>query len=72
MNSITGFPPKKVVILSDGNEMEFLRIINDKKEKMFVYKYSKSESKMNKEVTFSERELKKQLKNFFKEKRYEN
>lgn len=62
------FPPKHIVIESDGNELEFTRkdIIN--KKELFVFKYSKSECKLGMEVSFLKEEIEKQLNNYFKAK----
>lgn len=59
-------PPNKMLITSDNNELEFIatRLVN--KEAVFVYRFIKSETKLNLEMSFSEVELKRQLINFFK------
>lgn len=59
-------PPNKILITSDNNELEFIatRLVN--KEAVFVYRFIKSETKLNLEMSFSEVELKRQLINFFK------
>lgn len=55
-----------MLITSDNNELEFIatRLVN--KEAVFVYRFIKSETKLNLEMSFSEVELKRQLINFFK------
>lgn len=62
------FPPMKILIESDGNELEFVRqvLIDKKKAKGYVYRYTKSNHSMGEEITFTEEALKKQLSNFFK------
>lgn len=58
--------PLKILVQSDGNEMQFqnIRIIN--KQNMYVYKFTKSETKLNVETVFTEQELQKQLNSSFK------
>lgn len=62
------FPPVKILIESDDTEIEFVRqvLIDKNKAKGYVYRYTKSNHSMGKEITFTEEALKKQLRNFFK------
>lgn len=61
------FPPRRIRIESDDNEIEFVRVVLDpkKKTKSYLYRFTKSKYSLNKEVIFSENELRKQLTNFF-------
>lgn len=54
--------PKKLIILSDNNELEFVRIIKAK-EIIYEYRFTKSETKLGMLMTFSEKQLEKELKN---------
>lgn len=61
------FPPAKILIESDDTEIEFVRTVKFDKSKVgYVYRYTKSNHHMGKEITFTEEALKKQLRNFFK------
>ena len=55
-------PPQKLQIISDDNEIEFVRIIKTKTENIFEYRYTKSRVNL-KNLTFSENVLKKYLTN---------
>lgn len=62
-------PPKKIEISSDGNVLEFIRVIEKskvQKEPGYVYKYTKSETKKGQEVEFSESYILQQKSNYFK------
>ena len=56
-------PPKKLLIPSDSNEIEFTGIVKDKKENLYEYEYTKSTMKKGMKVTFTEAVLTKFLKN---------
>jgi len=61
-------PPNKIEIKSDNNVLQLVRIIKNKnKEDVYVYKFIKSEMKLNWEFEMSESFLKRQLTNYFKE-----
>lgn len=55
-------PPKKILIPSDSNEMELVRIIKIKLEISYEYHYTKSATKTG-NIIFSEALLEKYLKN---------
>lgn len=61
-------PPLKIKITSDNNVLTYLKTIPKTKssELLFRYVFSESETKKNMEVSFTEKELDYQLKNFFK------
>lgn len=59
-------PPLKILITTDDNQIQFMNIRMINKETHYVYKFVKSETKVNKEVVFTEAELSKQLNSFFK------
>ena len=61
--------PKNILIKSDGNEITFIKEIKDKnkKERSFIYKFTKSETKLNIEFEISQDNLLKNLKNTFEE-----
>ena len=50
-------PPKKLRVVSDGNEIEFVKIIKTKSETIYEYQFTKSETKDGMLMTFSESEL---------------
>lgn len=56
-------PPNILIIPSDQNELEFVRIIKLKTGNLYEYKFTKSETKLGMLMTFSEIELQKGLKN---------
>lgn len=58
--------PAKLFISSDGNIIHYVKTIKTKTELLFVYKFVVSESKMDLEVSFTEKELGKNMLNFFK------
>lgn len=58
-------PPNKIKINSDGNEMEYQRTVEGK-ETLFVYKFIKSNMKLDWEFGMSQSFIEKQLRNFFK------
>lgn len=50
--------PKKLIVKSDGNELEYIGIESLKsKDVMYQYKFTKSKTKLNKTMTISESEL---------------
>lgn len=59
-------PPSKIKILSDDNEIQFIKIKKVGKEELFCYRFIKSIEKLNLEVCFTELELNKNLRNTFK------
>lgn len=60
-------PPKNILITSDGNVLEFVRSGKSKTEPLHIYKFIESETKLGTEVEFTEKNLLKNLSNFFKE-----
>lgn len=61
--------PKKILIKSDSNEMEYTHTIKksiNNKEELYVYTFVKSETKLGKETYFTEAVLRKLLSNTFK------
>jgi len=58
-------PPIKIEIVSDNNELQFQEVLTPirTKEKHYVYKYTKSKSKLNNLIGWTELELEKLLKN---------
>ena len=52
-------PPKRIKILSDGNEIEFREVTKDK---MYLYVYVKSVTKLGMEVKYSEQDLERLIK----------
>jgi hypothetical protein len=62
-------PPENIFIKSDDNEISFIREQKDKnkKERTFVYKFTKSITKLNQEFEISESNLIKGLRNTFVE-----
>ena len=52
-----------LLILSDDNELTFIRTIKTKTETSFEYQFTKSETKEGMLMTISEKELEKCLKN---------
>lgn len=62
-------PPPKIFISSDDNEIEFVKKISKSKvvpQDLYVYKFIKSETKMDMTVEFTEDNLVKNLSNNFK------
>ena len=62
-------PPVKILITSDDNEIEFVKKISKSKlvaQDLYVYKFIKSETKMDMTVEFTEDNLIKNLSNNFK------
>lgn len=55
-------PPEKILIPSDGNELEFVKMIKIKTELQYEYNYIKSATKTG-NITFTEAWLEKYLKN---------
>jgi hypothetical protein len=56
--------PKRILISSDGSEVEFVRIV--KGTELYVYKYTKGLEKVGTEVSWSKDYIKSQLKNYFR------
>ena len=58
-------PPIKIEIVSDNNELQFQEVLTPikTKEKHYVYKYTKSVSKLGNLIGWTELELEKLLKN---------
>jgi len=56
--------PNKILISSDGSEVEFVRIV--KGTELYVYKYTKGLEKVGTEVSWSKDYIKSQLKNYFR------
>lgn len=52
-------PPKEIKFISDGNELSFIEI---KKDKTYLYKYTKSLTKLGMTVSFTEKDLDKFVK----------
>lgn len=50
-------PPQKLTIPSDGNIIQFVRMIKTKTEISYEYIYIKGEVQLGKTVTFSEKGL---------------
>jgi hypothetical protein len=52
-------PPKKIKVVSDGNELEYQNTITPLKSKQsfLTYKYTKSESKMDRLIGWTEQEF---------------
>lgn len=59
--------PEKILITSDGNVLQFVRSTKSKTEPIHVYRFTESITKMDLEVEFTEKNLLKNLSNFFKE-----
>lgn len=55
-------PPKKILIPSDDNEMEFVQIIKTKTELLYEYRYTESATKTE-NINFQESWLEKYLRN---------
>jgi len=63
-------PANKILIKSDNNILELENVLKKntiQKEDLFVYRFTRSETKLGMEVSFTEVELKKNLRNNFKE-----
>ena len=56
--------PKKILISSDGSELEFVR--NIKGTELYLYKYTKGLEKVGTEVAWAKDYIKSQLKNYFR------
>ena len=56
--------PKRILILSDDSELEFLRSI--KGTELHLYKYTKGLEKVGTEVAWTKDYIKSQLKNYFR------
>jgi len=54
-------PPKKLIIPSDSNELEYVQTIKGT-EIIYEYKFTKSETKLGMLMTISEEQLNKNLK----------
>jgi len=56
-------PPNKITIKSDGNELDYVETKNPPKgEVTFIYKYSKSKSKLGELLALNEVDLNKLIK----------
>ena len=54
-------PPKKLICVSDSNELEYVQTIKGK-EIIYEYKFTKSQTKLGMLMTISEEQLNKSLK----------
>jgi hypothetical protein len=54
--------PKKLICVSDSNELELVRTMKTKMETNYEYKFTKSETKKGMLMTISEENLNKNLK----------
>jgi len=53
-------PPNKITIVSDGNELDYVETKKPPKgEVTFIYKYSKSKSKLGERLALNEKDLEK-------------
>jgi hypothetical protein len=56
--------PKRILISSDGSEVEFVRVV--KGTDLYLYKYTKGLEKIGTEVAWAKDYIKSQLKNYFR------
>lgn len=61
-------PPKKILITSDDSEIEYVSTVKgaSKNEVVYTYRFIKAKEKMGMEFTMDEKNLERNLKNFFK------
>lgn len=59
-------PPNKLLITSDNNILQLIKTIKQKDGNVYLYRFIKSVTKLNWECGFTEKELEKNLRNFFK------
>lgn len=59
-------PPKKILVTTDENILELVGKEKINKEECYRYKFTKSLTKLNMTFTMTEKELNKNLRNFFK------
>lgn len=55
--------PNKIIVPSDGNELEYRMKLRDKGEDIFIYEYVKSITKKGMRLRITETQLEKELKN---------
>lgn len=63
---MTYTPPNKILITSDNNVLEFVKIKKVNKEDLYVYQFIVSKIKLGMETSFTQKELTYQSNNFFK------
>ena len=60
----TFIPPNKILISSDGSELDYIGY--NPKDNLYTYEYTKGETKVGRQIRWTKEYIEVQLKNYFK------